>query len=281
MRITNHYNLPEAIFQAVKAWNYPPKEGRYSVTELIAPPLIKRLKIEHWDKLTEDASDRLWALLGQAVHAVLDKIDMQESLQEEKLIQEFDGTLISGRVDLYHWLNRSIEDYKITSVWSFIFGDKPEWEAQLNLYRWLYEKYGFEVEKLQIHAILRDWKQSEALKNRDYPSIAFHTVDIPLWSIDDTERYIADRIEKHKAGATCTKEERWLRDEQWAVMKEGNKRALKLFNNPDDAELFKVELEKQNKKALISIEHRKGQYVRCESYCPVRTVCTEKNNYGG
>jgi len=276
MEITNKYGLPEAIYQAVKAWNYPPNPDRYSVTELINPPLIRKLKIKHWHDLEEDASDRLWMLLGQAVHAVLDKVKIEDALQEEKLIAEFNGASISGRIDLYHYNSKSIEDYKITSVWAFMFGDKPEWEAQLNVYRWLYERYNFDVEQLKINAILRDWQQSEALKNADYPPIPFISVNIPLWTSNELEEYIASRLKKHEEGASCTKEERWLKNEQWAVKKNGSKRALKVFDNLNDAELFKAELEKSNKKALIDIEYRKGQYVRCESYCPVRSVCTEK-----
>jgi len=276
MKITNKYNLPEAICQAVKAWNYPPTANRYSVTELIAPPLIRKLKIQHWNELEEDASDRLWVLLGQAVHSVLDKVKIEDALQEEKLIAEFNGASISGRIDLYRYNSKSIEDYKITSVWAFMLGDKPEWEAQLNVYRWLYERYNFEVKQLKINAILRDWKQSEALKNTDYPPIPFISVNIPLWTSNEVEEYIASRLKKHEEGASCTNEERWLRNEQWAVVKAGNKKALRLFDNIKDAESFITEQEKNDKSLRLELQYRAGQYMRCESYCPVRTVCTEK-----
>ena len=33
-----------------------------------------------------------------------------------------------------------VVDYKVTSVWSLLLGEKPEWEKQLNTYAWLIEK---------------------------------------------------------------------------------------------------------------------------------------------
>ena len=64
MRLTNHYDLPPAIYQAVSGMTRKPEPHVYHPTELINNPLIRFLKMRHWDELEEDASDRLWALLG-------------------------------------------------------------------------------------------------------------------------------------------------------------------------------------------------------------------------
>lgn len=50
MRITNNYNLPLAIYQAIvgkERRNLKP--DRFSVTDLINPPQVRKLKIKHWD----------------------------------------------------------------------------------------------------------------------------------------------------------------------------------------------------------------------------------------
>ena len=77
-----------------------------------------------------------------------------------------DGTMISGRPDL--WKDEEITDYKITSVWSFMFGLKSEWERAQNIYKALYKTHGFKTKKITIHAILRDWKISESYKGPVY-----------------------------------------------------------------------------------------------------------------
>jgi hypothetical protein len=276
MKITNKYNLPESIFQAVAGQVYPPRPDRFSVTDLINPPLMRQLKLQHWNSLEEDCSERLWSLLGQAIHAVLEKTVIDETLQEEKIVQEFQGVKISGRIDLYHGVTKTIEDYKVTSVYSFLLGEKIEWQQQLNIYKWLFEHTGFEVQALKIHAILRDWKATEAQKNNDYPPIPFITLNIPVWSNENIESFIIERLKAHQEGKVCTNEERWYRGEKWAVKKSGNKTAMKVFETEEKALKFKEEYSKQYPRVQLEIEYRHGQYLRCELYCPVRTHCPVK-----
>ncbi len=274
MKITNKHNLPQAIYCAVCKHNRKPSHDRFSVTELIAPPLIKKLKIQYWDQLEEDASERLWSLLGQAIHSVLDKVDIETALQEEKLETEVDGAILTGRIDIYHE-DGLIEDYKVTSVWSFLLGEKPEWEQQLNCYAYLFRRNGFEVNRLRINAILRDWKQSEAQKNNDYPPIPFMSIDIPLWSMEYQENFIKQRIHIHNTSSTCTQEEKWYRGEKFAVKKSNNKTALRVFDTLEEAEKFVVAYQSQYPKTSLEIEKREGEYIRCKFYCPVRNVCPE------
>jgi len=270
MKITNKHGLPAAIVNAVSAYNYPPKENRFGVTDLISSPQIRQLKIKHWEKIEQDASDRLWALLGQACHAVLDTTSPVDSSSEQKLVVEFEGVTISGKSDLYH--GESLEDYKITSVYSFLLEHgkpKKEWSEQLNVYAWMFHKLGKPVKKLWIRAILRDWQNSKS-QDADYPPIPFQSVSVPLWTVEGQERYIRARLEAHKAlNPTCSDEERWLRASSWAVMKNDNKRAFRVFDNKEQAE----NLAKTDK--VFSVVERKGSYNRCEKYCPVSAFCEQ------
>lgn len=274
MIITNNHNLPEAIVQAVKIWTYAPKEHSIGVTALVGSPMIRYLQRKHWHEIKEDASDRLWALLGQATHSILDKVEIAETLREEKLTMPLYGyeMILSGRIDLYKGETESIEDYKVTSVYSFLLGDKIEWEQQQNCYAYLYKQHGFDVESLKIHAILRDWQRSRLLKDSNYPKIPFVTKDIPLWTVEQQRNYIMERIEKHMAFPVpeCTKEERWYRGEGFAVMKKNRKSAVRVLDTEAEAEEFfiKKELDKNH-----YIEHRPGTYARCESYCNVADFC--------
>jgi hypothetical protein len=188
MRFTNNYNIPEGIATAIANDAYQ-KEGRFSVTELIKPPQMRVLEKRYESQITVDVSDGLWRLLGQSVHYILEQGELEEHITEERLGVIVNGVKVTGKIDLYSGLEKKFIDYRVTSVWSFIFGDKPEWEAQLNLYKLLYETAGFSVKGLEIHAILRDWHQSQVNGN-GYPEIPFKKVSIPMWDKETAWNYL-------------------------------------------------------------------------------------------
>ena len=277
MILTNKYNLPEVIVKAVSE-SRRPNPDYFHVTEFISPPLIRHLKMLHWDELEEDVSERLWSLLGLSVHAVLDNVDLPDALHEEHLAGIFnlwDGRAVKivGRPDL--WKENEITDWKVTSVYSFLIGDKPEWERQLNLYRWLYKNYGFETKSLKVHAILRDWMTSKAGIG-DYPPIPFQTINVRIWDDKEMNDYMLCQNYRHEIPmlddtAICTPEERWRRPTTYAVMKAGRKRAIRVFGNPDDAAAYQDQYE-----SACHVEIRQGADIRCERYCPVRMFCPVK-----
>lgn len=272
MELANTYNLPQPVVNAVSQQRRP-IPGRYSVTQLIGSPLQRILKIKYWDHLVQDVSDMLWMLLGSAAHYILEKHAPEDSFAEEKFVVEYDGALISGIADLWH--AGTISDYKVTSVFSFLLGEKPGWINQLNVYRLLYHIAGFETQKLVIHAILRDWVSRKASLS-DYPPVPFQSVEVPLWSLDEAKAYLSERIILHRQAEealdapVCTAEERWRRPTKYAVIKKTAKRALKLFNTKDDAEEALGAIKSPD---VYTVEYRPGEDVRCESFCTVRSVC--------
>jgi hypothetical protein len=270
MIVTNKYNLPESVVRAVSR-NYPPKENRISVTDLVNAPLIRYLKMKHWDDLTEDASDQLWKLLGTSMHYVLEQHSPEDAFQEEKLTADINGITISGKSDLYQ--NGVITDWKATSVFSFLLGNKPEWEAQLNVYAWLWKMNGFPVEKLLINALLRDWQKSKSLQDSNYPRIPFLEMEIPLWSTEDVKKYILYRVSLHMLvpPPECTPEEKWQRPTTYAVMKKGRKSAVRVYNSDLEAEMKIDSIVKEKSKHYI--EKRPGRRIRCEDYCIVNKFC--------
>lgn len=269
MIITNKYNLPQTIVNAVNRSNAK-VEKRISVTDLIGSPLIRQLKLKHWDEIEVDASDMLWALLGSAVHYVLEKGAPADAVAEEKLeIESNSGYTIVGRTDLYH--NGIITDWKITSVWSFLLGEKPEWERQLNVYGYLYMIRGIPVTGLEINAILRDHQKSK-IYDSGYPKIPFHHVDIPLWAPTESYEYVMSRIRLHSQPADiCTPEERWLRETTWAAKFKGKKRAFKVEKSLDDLHCYLSD--KQINPNTVIIEERTGVDARCVGYCDVSKFC--------
>lgn len=73
--ITNKYNLPKTIVDACKLDTHV-MAGDISVTQLIDGPRIRILKKKH--DYEEDVSEKLYALMGTALHNILERANMPE-----------------------------------------------------------------------------------------------------------------------------------------------------------------------------------------------------------
>lgn len=285
MKITNQFNLPATLLNAVKDDEYDKGDSVLSVTQLISSPRIVLLQDVNASNLTVDVVDRVPALLGTAVHKIIEKgsKDIPGHVVEERLFAEISGWKISGAVDLQidngdgTW---EINDYKVTSVYS-VMDEKIEWIQQLNCYAYLAAQIGRKVTSLKIVAILRDWQRKQSELKPDYPQSQVVVVDIPIWSYDDQVRYLTSRVMLHQQAKKafdngepipyCTDQERWLRGETWAVMKEGRKSAVRLYDNKEDAEELHRTLGGGH-----SVEHRSGNPIRCAgNYCMVAQWCRQ------
>ena len=87
-KITNMHNLPAAIVAAVANDPYV-GGGDISTTKLIDSPQIRVLGGKHKEDLSVDVSERVWALLGQAVHTILERAGLKEQgmVVEERLYE--------------------------------------------------------------------------------------------------------------------------------------------------------------------------------------------------
>lgn len=284
MQITNNHNLPESFVNFARNDKYSKGKSDISVTTLIDSPRVRLLREANSAELTSDASDMIWPLFGTAVHHILESSKNDEGVTlEERLYADVNGWVLSGAVDHQKTDGKtiSITDYKVTSVWSVIYG-KIEWEQQLNCYAFLAQKNkGMKVKSLQICAILRDWNRREAERKEEYPKAPVVLIDIPIWP--DTKRieYIKERIAMHQDAQVgydlsgdfplCSDEERWKRGEAWAVKKKGLKRAMRVFDNEEDAEKFMT-----GQTVPVELEHRAGELVRCNGdYCGVANFCSQ------
>ena len=282
MKFTNHFGLPVEVFNTCASEQYEPKLDRIGVTSLISPAYIRQLTFKHWNEIEIDASTRLWAVLGEGVHLALDKHNKPEGKEPiRKFETEIDGVTLVGIADNYD-INETgiITDYKCTSVNSFLYGLKKEWEEQLNCYAWLASKHEMIIKGLRINAILRDWVVSKA-RQADYPKIPFQTVDVPLWPLEKTEDFIKFRLTCHKKyDIICTPEEKWQKLDSYAVMKKGQKKASACnkyignekipFTESDAYDWIKQHPKDKDK---LYVEKRPGSCMRCQFYCNVREFC--------
>lgn len=282
--LTNKYNLPEALVNAVENDTYDAGDTDLSATGMLQPYQQFALK-QTCDEMQEDAADRIWALLGTAVHTILERVD-DGNVKEERFFHKVDGWNISAQIDHFDLTTLILSDYKVTSVWA-AKEVKPEWEAQLNVGAWLIGQSSFwRVEGLQIVAILRDWNAGGRKKNpKVYPEVPVKVLEIPMWEPEKTEAFIKTRIAGFKAALKggyppCTDEERWATPLTYAVHKGTNKGATRLFTEGKYADpckaAFKFKedmIEKTGDK--YSVVQRDRGYRRCEGYCPVSHVCKQ------
>src|SRR3990167_2161143 len=279
MKWTNNFNLPLPLVSAIQGYFHGySKAGRISVTGLILPPRIRVLQDRHDAEITVDASEFLYALQGLSIHAVLEKADTANHLSEERMTMEVHGWTVSGRPDLLS-PEMILDDYKVTSVYAFLLGEKEEWTQQLNLYALLYRQHGFEVKKLRITGMLRDWIKRRAMTEKDYPGAGVVVREVPQMSHEEQKVLIERLVKSHQEAEKladddlplCTEKERWQKPDTWAVMKKGNKRAARVLDTENEACLW---ISQQGDSGKFEIVERLGESVRCRYYCKVAQFCS-------
>lgn len=271
--LTNLLSLPEPLVRAVANDSYTPGEKcDYSTTQLLKPARIVALQRKWREHLTEDASERIFSLIGQAIHTILERGASDRYLVEKRFYSAFAGKRISGQIDVFDTETGILSDYKLTSRFTTGDGVKPEWQQQASINALLMSMAGIEINGAQIVAIYRDWSKMAANRKQDYPERQVQVFTVPLWSADKTIAFIEARITAHEAAKAelpmCSEKERWAKPEKWALMQNGRKKALKLYLSETEATAAVTDDKKQ------FVEHRPGENTRCLFYCSVNKYCS-------
>ena len=272
MKITNKKNLPDVIVRAIEGLIYPPsKENRINVTSLIRPPIVHQLLRRHWNELEEDAIDSVWRLLGTAIHKVIEGVT-DKNISEKKGEKDFGGIVISGKADVVD--GSELYDYKVTSAWHSVFsqGLPKDWVRQMNVYAYLFG----DIKSAKIIAIYRDWIRSKAI-DADYPPEPLMAFDVALADKEEQEKYILERVKLHSEASAlpddmlpiCTPEERWQKPTTWAIYRNENKIATRVFNSKEKAEKYAGGLTAK----MTRVSERPGEDKKCLYYCPVKKFC--------
>jgi hypothetical protein len=213
----------------------------------------------------------LESFIGLAVHEYI--ATHGGGLQEQRLTTSVNGWCLSGAFD-YATDDGLIYDWKVASVKEIEQGVKESRELQLNCYAHLASVNGIEVKGLRVGFILIDWSKVKAKNTTGYPPIKFMDYPIPLWTPTVRQAFIEERVRLHQAARVslpnCTDKERWAKLDSYAVIKNGGKRASKVFGSSLDAGLYA-----KAKGTDYSIQVRAGESIRCAYYCPVAQVCEQ------
>jgi hypothetical protein len=286
MKLTNKFNIPQTFINVLDRPTYSKGKAHLSVTQLLNSPKIVALTKKFEDEIEQDASDMVWSIFGSAVHNVLEHGKDDNHIVEERIHKEYEGWHISGAIDLQVVNNAGIDvkDYKTTTIWA-VMNEKVEWEIQLNIYAGLVEDVkNIPVTSVGIVAIIRDWNRRESTTREGYPEAPIKELPIRLWSKEERDAFISNRIALHSACEfaletdgelpDCTPEEMWEKPTVWAVRKIGNKRAHSLY----ETEQLAIEALK-DLGDKYEMEVRKGERTRCTNFCPVNTWCTQYQTY--
>jgi len=279
LKVTNKFGVPETLVTLATREYYSKGESQYSVTELMSPPRVRRLREQYNSAIETDVTDLMWQLLGSALHVVMERGQTDGHITEERLYTTIDDVTISGQIDLQQEANGGvvITDYKFTSAWA-VMNDKPEWEQQLNVYKWLVETVKRKkVVGLKICALIRDYSRHETREN--YPVAPIQMIDIPMWDTITAETYVRERLELHRnakvshdfgeALPECSPEERWQSETMYAVKRDGRKTAIRVFKSIEEAKELA-----QKEKGYV--EERPGEPKRCTgNYCGVAQWCEQ------
>ena len=276
MIITNKLNLPEGFVKAVSPEKHN-AEGCLSATTLIQGVKQIILTDRYWDMLVEDVSDRIWAIFGSAVHSLMEN-EGEYDFVEQVMSHKVGDITVTGKIDCYNMKHGIIDDYKTASVTKVKFGDFSEWHTQGMIYAWLLTKNNFTVNRCRFIALLKDHSKTDATRDYQYPQNPVYVYEFPVNFMEllKIDVFIRQRVKECEDYSSmrddeippCSSEERWEKPPKFAVMKNGLKRAVRLFDRREDAELL---AEAKGKNHYI--EYRQGESIKCRSYCLCNRFC--------
>lgn len=318
--ITNKHGLDDVFVRAIMIDNHVTK-GDISCTQLIDAPQIRILKMNN--DIEEDVMDRISMLLGTAVHHVLERSELvshqARTLLEaaeifrksgddkamkwlsEKAKEMFpeafttkdewettlnisiDGMIISGTFDKYIFDTKTIQDYKFTSTYAFIYEEsKKKYYAQQNVYRYMAEKNGYEVKNCEVIGIFKDWTLAARNRSKDYPEHQVMKLPIPIQSNEVMEKYLSKRVNLHQMALNgdvpeCTPKEMWATSDTFSVTTPVRKKSIRNFPKREMAEAFMYNNQFKYKNMFINF--RPGERKRCKNYCSVSSVCPQYKKY--
>ena len=274
-----------------------------SVTGLIDSARIKKLRSKHFEDISEHASRRIASLLGTAFHKLMEEHSPRDWILEERFYAEVNGLMLSGQIDAVipiplqdakkidskaEGKTVMIRDYKVITAYKAQTGMK-DYQRQGNMYAYLLRRNGYYPISFVIEALIKDWKESYSLRDEKYPQQPIQVYEYDIWSFDQSEEYIKERLELHfpkdeNEIPECSEEEMWVTEEKWEAKKKGHSRATKLFDSEREALSWIADQDHRTTKGTTfedwDITQRPKDRRRCEAnWCNVAEYCDQFKLY--
>lgn len=201
------------------------------------------------------------------------------NFHEEKFDIAVSKSRVTGVVDSYDMEHGVINDWKTASVYKVMHGDFSDWYKQGMTYAWLLKQNGLEVRRCRFIALLKDHSKSKAKTDSTYPQspVFLYEFEITPEEMQQAGERIIAKIKDIEAAelmsddeiAPCTAEERWADSDKYAVMKNGRKTAVRVFDQLVDAEACAGALGNSH-----YVEHRPAVSRKCSDYCLCKDFCS-------
>ena len=301
MNLTNTTKLPKPIVDIANYCINNHKElsdSEFSVTELLKGTKEIVLTRRHRDELKMDVQDtyNLWS--GTAIHMLLERFAHDQYIAESRIgvnlghwDKSLEGYFITGSPDLYDFKNGILWDYKNTKVAQFERSSTLadlDWVRQLTIYKLMLEATGRTVKQCKIVAMIKDHSAIQANVKPDYPKSPIMVIDytdiINEEFIEATIDYYCTKVHEVLEALKldddkvepCTPSERFEKTD-WAIMKKGNKKALRAgFSSEDEAQQT---FETIKDKTGCYIQYRAGDPEKCKTYCTCAPYCSFYQDY--
>lgn len=314
MEITNEHNIPLllGVWLLSDTYDYVHKPNYISATSLMKPlkEIILSKRVEKQNETT-DLSDLLSRSLGTAIHDAVEKAWTSDNLAtalqqlgirpdavevnpkepdktktqiyiEQRAFREIGGFTLGGKYDAV--IEGIVHDIKSTSAWSWVKGTRDsDYQLQGSIYRWLNPDKITE-DFIRVCFVFTDWQKANAGTVEGYPTSRSTYKDIPLLSLEDTEKWIKQKLGLLKnlidvaeeEIPPCSDAEVWLEKpiyKYYANPAKTSGRSTKNFENYKEA---LAHLESAGKGTILTTPPTAK---KCPDYCSAFLVCKQKDKY--
>lgn len=275
-QLINGLKLPKVVFDVIDniASSYDSDGSDFTPSSLTRPPYMRVLERKHGRQQTQ-INDSILSVIGTAFHYAAEFHIGEGAEPEHRAFQTVtvDGVdyKVSAQLDLYDTVSKYLFDWKCVGKYTakkIMAGEAHDYEFQLQLGRWLYEKEtGKQVSGLANVIILRESVGFDA----SLQSVMVKEYDI--WSDRLVVQQLTRKIQDQLSERECDDNDRWAKPGRWKVKREGNK-TFKWFDTYGEAEKYAIE----TKGETPTVHTVPGTQLRCEKYCEYRDVCPIKRS---
>jgi len=315
-KYTNPYgiSLPLAVWLMHDDYDYDDRPNVISATSLLKP--TRALVLSYQNKGLDKEVDIMSLVpsrMGSAIHAIAeqawtDRGNVSKAMSalgtsklgeitiinpdkpvkdteipvyvEQRHETEVGDYIISGKYDLV--VDGTLSDYKSTSVWTYVFDSNAlKYTQQGSIYKWLAPDR-ITDNKIDIQFIFTDWSNAQAIRDPKYPQTRVMTKSYPLWPVEQTDKYIKDKLESitslldkpQEELPQCTSEELWESKTKYKYYKNPAKtaRATKNFDSMEEANSRL--LDDGGVGTVLTV---RGEVKACR-YCEVSDICEQARN---
>jgi hypothetical protein len=314
-KYTNPYgiSLPLAVWLMHDDYDYDDRPNVISATSLLKP--TRALVLSYQNKGLDKEVDIMSLVpsrMGSAIHAIAEqawtdrgnvakamgalgtsKLGEITIINPDKPVKDTEipvyveqrhetkvgDYIISGKYDLV--VDGTLSDYKSTSVWTYIFDSNAlKYTQQGSIYKWLAPER-ITDNKIDIQFIFTDWSSSQAVRDPKYPQTRVMTKSYPLWPVEQTDKFIKDKLENittlldkpQGELPQCTSDELWESQTKYKYFKNPNaQRATKNFNTLEEAN------DRLANDGMVGIVKTVRGEVKACRYCEVSDICEQARN---